>query len=151
MFDGSTKTPRRLLTVVLAAVFLLAGTSKLFDLNAFAQNIEHFRMLPPKGGIFMAAALPWLEVIVALALFVRPARLTASLFLMGLMIVFSLAVGIALARGLDISCGCFGKAFEEYAGTGSTVLLRDILLTAASAYLFVLIYKEEERFVEKTH
>ncbi len=134
---------RYLLTFVLAAVFIFAGVMKLSDPSAFTQDILRYRMLSEMWSALAAASLPWLEIMVGISLFLRPLRLSASFLLAGLMAVFTLAVAIALARGLDISCGCFGKTFQEYAGSGFSFLMRDMILLTASCALFWLILRKD--------
>lgn len=139
----SEKLWRYLLSFILSAVFIVAGVLKLAAPAAFTQDILSYRMLSETWSTFFAASLPWLEIMAGGMLFVRPFRLSASFVMVGMMTVFTLAVALALARGLDISCGCFGKAFEEYGGSGLTFLLRDLVLLTASGILFWLTVKKE--------
>jgi len=52
--------------------------------------------------------IPWLELIIGvfliLGIFVRESAVLGSI----LMILFIMAIASAMARGLDIECGCFG-------------------------------------------
>lgn len=132
----------------MAGVFFTAGVMKLADPAAFTQDILRFRMLSEDGSTYLAASLPWLEILIGVALFLRPFRLSAAFLMAGLMAGFCFAVAISLARGLDISCGCFGKAFEEYAGSGLAFLLRDLVLFGASGVLFWLILRKESVILE---
>ena len=68
-----------------------------------------------------------------LALLYRPYRRTAAWVLFGLSVMFILALGQAWGRGLDISCGCFGKA--EVAANYPWLLSRDGLLAMALGWL----------------
>jgi len=137
------------LVVLLGALFIFAGWSKLQDLPAFTKDIGNYRILPEAWAPYLAAWLPWLEVLTGIAILVRPLRLTGTLLTCLLMGVFTIAVGAALARGLDISCGCFGKAFGAYAEPVGIALLRDILLLAASVVLLRLVWVSEERDMSK--
>jgi hypothetical protein len=134
---------RRALVVLMAGTFLVAGIMKISAPAAFTQDILRYRILSETAGTFFAAGLPWLEITIALALLWRPFRLSASFVMVCLMTLFTLAVASALARGLDVACGCFGKAFVEYAGSGATFLLRDGTLLAASVVLFLLVARKE--------
>lgn len=141
---------RHCLTLVIAAIFIIAGFMKLTDPSAFTQDILQYRMLSEYWSTFVAASLPWLEILTGIALFVRPFRLSASFVIFGLMCVFTVAVALALARGLDIACGCFGKTFQEYAGSGLNFLMRDVILLAASAVLFFLFLRNDCPAVQST-
>lgn len=134
---------RRLFTFAMATVFITAGVMKLADPSAFTQDILQYRILSEFWSILAAASLPWLEIMAGIALFLRPLRLSASFIILGLMSIFTLAVASALTRGLDITCGCFGKAFQEYAGSGLNFLLRDVILLAASYALFLCMLRKD--------
>jgi len=148
LFFGSEKIWRSILCFVMAAVFITAGVMKLFDPSAFTEDIFRYRMLPEFSSTLLAASLPWLEIMIGIAVFIRPIQLSAAFLMCGLMGIFNLAVAIALVRGLDITCGCFGKAFQEYAGSGIAFLLRDMFLWSISGVLFWLIFRKESHSQE---
>jgi uncharacterized membrane protein YphA (DoxX/SURF4 family) len=58
----------------------------------------------------MALVLPWLEIIVGVALFLGIATRTSARILGLLLIVFIAALSINLARGKPVDCGCFGTS-----------------------------------------
>jgi len=134
-----------LLRLVVAGVFLYAGVMKIWDFRHhqsatpdFTVAIQHFEILPyPDLAVALAVYLPWLEMVAAIALFVRRLALGAALAVAGMTAVFLGALTSAWARGLDISCGCFGK--DEVSTDYRTLLLRDGLLLAAA---MVLLWKE---------
>jgi len=129
--------------IALGLLFIFAGLSKLQDLSEFTKDINDYRMLPQDWAPYLAAWLPWLETFTGAAILFRPFRLTGIWLSCLLLAMFTFAVATALVRGVDISCGCFGKAFEAYAGSASIVLLRDICLLVASFGLLRLIWKNE--------
>ena len=53
--------------------------------------------------------------------------------LTGLLVVFLVAILSAQSRGLDITCGCFGKT--ENATVYSEIILRDLGLLAVAIFL----------------
>lgn len=128
-------TPRRIviwiLAVALAVVLGYAGAAKLRDPAAFAIDIENFQLLPAGPSALLAVYFPWLELLLAAGLLLPRWRASAALLASVLFAVFTLAVGLAWARGLDITCGCFGH------GTPTALpwaLLRNsVLLIAAAA------------------
>ena len=95
--------------VAVTWVFVSFAWGKLFEPEEFAEAIFRYRMLPDWGVNLMALGLPWLEFWCALALFVPCLRRAAWCWLMTLLVIFTLAKASALARGLDISCGCHGS------------------------------------------
>jgi uncharacterized membrane protein YphA (DoxX/SURF4 family) len=134
-----------LLAVALGSLFVFSGWTKLNDISGFASDIANYRVLPETWTIYVASWLPWLEIVTGFAVVVGPFRLGASAALLTMMTLFTAIVAVALARGLDISCGCFGKDFEEYLGSGGWALGRDIVLLVLSAILYRLIYIREFR------
>ena len=109
-------------------VFLYAGAVKGADVVAFAGEIANYRILPEPFHYLAAAVLPMIETMAGILLLFNRRVRAAALVAGGLNLVFMLALGAALARGLDIGCGCFG------AGAASGVkeaLWRDLALMAA--------------------
>lgn len=87
---------------------LVAGSLKLAEPEPFALAISYYHLLARQMLQPLAYLLPPLEIFAALALFAPGSRRAAWLLCGALFAVFSLAVGSAVARGLDVSCGCFG-------------------------------------------
>ncbi|MFP4282272.1 MAG: MauE/DoxX family redox-associated membrane protein [Verrucomicrobiota bacterium] len=95
------------LRAFLTAVFLLAGTIKLIDPARFQLDIRAFDLLPAAGVYLAALFLPVLEVLAALALW-TPLRRGAAALLALLTAGFIGGLFSALARGIEVDCGCFG-------------------------------------------
>jgi uncharacterized membrane protein YphA (DoxX/SURF4 family) len=118
----------------IGGLFLYTGVIKLLDPAAFAIEISNYQIFPelaPHG----AAMLPSLELVLGLSLVAgpRPWARAGALGTGGLMLVFTLAVVTVVARGVNISCGCFG------AGSGPVTMLtvlRDVALLAACALIY---------------
>jgi uncharacterized membrane protein YphA (DoxX/SURF4 family) len=131
----------RILDFVLAAVFIFAGLSKIFDLDQllaavlhfrfgdalvhfrqlspaapveFASGIDNFKLVPWPVSVALAYYLPWLEIFCALGLLFRFLYRGALTLLIALMAVFTFAITAAKLRGLDITCGCFGHASQHW-------------------------------------
>ena len=131
-------TDRRLiffLRIGLGVLFLIAGIPKFLDPQAFATSISHYQLLPEWGERALALVLPPLEIAIGIALIVGVLDAGAAVLCFLLLIVFTGAIGISVARGLDISCGCF----ETEGGTkvGAKKLLENTAFIVA-AYLVVI-------------
>jgi putative oxidoreductase len=98
---------------VLAAVFVVAGFSKIVDPPGFAHEVHNYALLPGVAVNAMALVLPWIEVVCGLALFVGIARRSSARILGVLLVVFMIALAINLVRGRPIDCGCFGTSRVE--------------------------------------
>lgn len=96
-----------LLRVALGAVFIVASLDKIQNPEAFATTIANYRVLPYRFINGIAIVLPWLEVITGTFLVLGVWTRACTIIVCGLLTVFSVAITQALARGLDISCGCF--------------------------------------------
>lgn len=98
------------LRVAMGAWFVYAGGLKIFSsgLDQFAVDIGNYKLV--SGGMAVAAAylVAWVEVVAGLCFMLGMLKKGAWLAMFGLVGAFSLSVGSAWWRGLDISCGCLG-------------------------------------------
>ncbi|OQB43104.1 MAG: Methylamine utilization protein MauE [Candidatus Latescibacteria bacterium ADurb.Bin168] len=117
--------------IVLAAVFLVYGASKIPNLGDFARSIENYQLLPDALVNALAITLPWIEVVAALALLFRRSAPGAVVTVGGMTLVFTIAIISALMRGLDINCGCLD--------TGTDADARNNLLQHLVFDLFLLV------------
>ncbi len=104
----------RIVDVILAAIFIYAGVLKMLDPAQFAHDINNYRILPWTLSVALAFYLPWLEILCGLGLIFRFLYRGALSILTVLIVVFTLATIAAKARGLDITCGCFGHASQHW-------------------------------------
>jgi uncharacterized membrane protein YphA (DoxX/SURF4 family) len=95
---------------VLAAVFVVAGVSKIADPPGFAHEVHNYALLPGAAVNAAALVLPWLEVLAGVALFLGFWRRAAAGTLCVLLLLFVGALSINLARGRPVDCGCFGTS-----------------------------------------
>ena len=126
-----------LLRLALGGVFIYAGALKIVDAQGFALAVHHFRLTPWAVSVAVAIYLPWLEVLAGSALIFRRLPLGAALALLAMTSVFLAALVSAWARGLDISCGCFGKEVHNIQTHFPQLILRDTALLAAAVILFI--------------
>lgn len=118
----------RLARIAIGLVFVVAALGKLGDLPWFAQQVHNFRLVPGWAENALAMTLPWIELLAGLALVLGIRARAGGGIAFALMIVFTIAVAAAWARGLDFRCGCFGKAG---AGTiGAAKFFENVGLTA---------------------
>ena len=101
--------------ILLGLFFIIAALPKIVDPPSFAQMIYNYKLVASEfAGVnvlnLMALALPWLELMVGLALVLGIWRRTAVLLTGAMLVVFIVAISINLARGNAIDCGCFDPA-----------------------------------------
>jgi len=101
-------------------VLLAAATGKLADRARFSRTLPEFS-IPRQVAPTLAVAIPLLEI--AAAALLLPARTAvwgASLAL-GLLLVFSAAVGVVLRQGRRVDCHCFGQLGSRPVGRATLV------------------------------
>lgn len=125
--------------VVLGLVFIAAALPKIADPPGFAKAIWAYQLVPAAALNPLALALPWLELLCGLALvagvWIRP----AALWVGTLLLTFSLALAINLARHHPVDCGCFGSAAPKTEAQRLAdmrwVILRDLGLLLLAAQI----------------
>lgn len=117
--------------LVLGGLFLFAAVIKLQDPQAFATAIKAFRLLPTDVIVWPAFIIPWMELVLAVALVAGLWSRSAALGLALLLIAFGGAMVSVMARGLDVECGCFGRFFGQKVGWES--LVRNVVFLALAA------------------
>ena len=104
----------RIVDVIVGGLFIYAGAIKVLDPVQFAIDIDNYKILPWTISVGLAFYLPWLEILCGLALILRRVYLGGLSILTGLVAVFLVATIAAKVRGLDITCGCFGHASQNW-------------------------------------
>jgi len=123
--------------VALGAAFIYAGAIKITDPLQFADNVASFELIPNVLVSPFALSLPIFEMIAGLLLVIGLFwRRAASLGIVLLCAVFTLAVASALARGLTIDCGCFGTSEPSRAKMWFD-LARDVVLLLAALMVYL--------------
>jgi hypothetical protein len=97
-----------------------------------------------------ALILPWLELILGTCLLINRWMAGASSLAAVLMALFVGLTFFNLARGMDISCGCFSTDPDDDPVTVLT-LVRDILFLIFSLTLAGLVFVKNTRHVGNTH
>lgn len=134
-------TIQLLIRWAIAGVFLYAAFPKIADPAGFARSIANYQILPDAAINPLAIFLPWLELVCAVSLIAIPALRRGALILTGgMLLVFVVAIISALARGLNIECGCFSTS-----GQGGKAALPQLLLDLALIAGVVSIWRAESR------
>lgn len=124
----------------LAAVWLLAGGSKVDDLAASGRAVNAYQLLPYDVATVVGAALPFVELALGVLLLLGLAtRLTAGVSA-ALLVVFIAGIASAWSRGLAIDCGCFGSGGQLETGQAPSYLpeiLRDLGFLALAGFLLI--------------
>jgi hypothetical protein len=119
--------------VYLGGIFIYASMSKINYPAEFAESIAAYQIVPHWALHPMALLTPWLELISGVLLLVGVRTRAAAAAVGGMLAVFSLAVLLALLRGIPAGCGCFSSV-EEPLGWGTFV--RDLLWLSMAVRVF---------------
>jgi uncharacterized membrane protein YphA (DoxX/SURF4 family) len=92
--------------VVLGTLFLLAGARKLRARGDFELALRRYELLPAGWPRPVSWGLPLIEVVVGLLLLSGAAISVVAAAQAGLLLIFSAAMGVNLARGRTFDCGC---------------------------------------------
>lgn len=129
--------------LILAGLFIYAGTIKLIQPDTFLSDIESYRMMPYALAWLTAFYLPPLEIVFGLGLLLPKFRKPSAYLLLLLTVVFILAITAAWLRGLDISCGCFGSSEEP--ANYLWLIVRDLLITGGLVFGVIFNLKPNEK------
>lgn len=110
----------------IGGVFIYASFYKIVEPAAFAKSIWFYHLVPGSLINLMALVLPWLEFLIGVALIVGAWYRGAVLWVNAILVIFVIALGSAIARGLDIDCGCF-KAASSATGSAWGALIWDLV------------------------
>jgi uncharacterized membrane protein YphA (DoxX/SURF4 family) len=123
----------------LGLVFLGAALPKLADPPGFAKAIWAYELFPAWSLNPLALVLPWLELACGLALCLDVWLRAAALWVGALLLSFSLALTLNLARRHPVDCGCFGasapKNQSQRMADMRWTLMRDLGLLLLVAHL----------------
>ena len=115
---------------IVGGVFVLAALAKIGGLDAFALQVHNFRMMPMALENLVAMTFPWIELVAGLSMILGIRPRSGAFVAAAMMAAFVVTVAVAMARGLDIECGCFGTA--DATRVGVSKLLQNLGLLGIS-------------------
>ncbi len=124
-----------LIRLTVGITYIYASFYKVIEPGAFAKSIWFYHMVPGNLINLIALILPWLELVVGLALIVGLFYRGAVLWINLITVLFIIALSTAIVRGLNIDCGCF-KVGKEATATAWDALIFDIGLLALTLQLW---------------
>jgi uncharacterized membrane protein YphA (DoxX/SURF4 family) len=122
-----------IIRVLVGALFIFAGASKMGHFNDLAAAIAGFRILPETVIGPLAVLLPFFEIALGLylvaGLFTRGAAIVAAVQLA----IYAAAIASAVIRHIPAACGCFGP--QDTATADWPHAFADLALAAICALL----------------
>jgi uncharacterized membrane protein YphA (DoxX/SURF4 family) len=102
--------PLALCRILMGGVFLFAAYIKLSDPQSFSESIQAFKIIDDDNLVlFSTYALPWTECFAGICLILGLWTRAAAFIIASLLLIFIAAVASVLLRGMNVSCGCFGR------------------------------------------
>ncbi len=121
--------------VILAAVFLWAGISKLVAPEAFADGVADFQVFPTFMVNLVAMTVPTLEILAAGLLLVGPWKKVGALVALCLAVGFTVLFAWVVLQGRDVQCGCFGGGGEALPAPLGFLRAAVLLVLGGAVYL----------------
>ncbi len=135
---------RKVLTILrlaVAAAFIVASWEKILKPDDFASIVEGYRILPVAVVPLVATWLAWTELVAGVMLLAGVWTRAVGLLFSFLTFVFIAGLVQAMARGIDIQCGCFSLDPEAAARSWAS-LWQEFLLLAACLWLWIGHWKK---------
>ena len=118
----------------LAIVFGIAGVSKAIDPLGSRRAMISFGVPEKIAGLF-GRILPYVEILIAFSLLPLGSAWWAAVAALGLLLLFTIAISVSLARGEAPDCRCFGQLHSE--PVSKKTILRNLLLAAVAGVVVV--------------
>jgi putative oxidoreductase len=148
--SGLLRHPRvhLLLRLALGGFFVFASLDKIASPATFARIVYQWQVIGPVPSNLVAVTLPWVEIVAGLLLVAGVWKRESALVIALLLVVFIVAAGSVMARGIDVeNCGCVSLAKAGAAspwppawmkGVGWFLVCRNLALLAAALVLVFL-------------
>jgi uncharacterized membrane protein YphA (DoxX/SURF4 family) len=123
------------LRFIIAGIFIRAGAIKLASLKEFRLAVTNYEIVPANLAGAAAVIVAAVEVIAGLLLLLGVLPGVVAAVLAALLVCFSAAITVNLARGRVFDCGCDGSTTPQTISWGH--VRADLLLAAAAAAISV--------------
>jgi uncharacterized membrane protein YphA (DoxX/SURF4 family) len=137
---GRVKWLWRLLRVIMGGILIFASVEKIINPAQFAHAIFNYKLFPTGLINLLALVVPWLEFTVGIFLIGGIFEWASVTLYNGLMVVFMALIAISLARGLNISCGCFTSDPNAEKMTWIT-FFRDVIMLLPGLAAYPLLFR----------
>jgi uncharacterized membrane protein YphA (DoxX/SURF4 family) len=141
----------RICRLILGGIFLYASIDKIIHPAQFAQIVVNFKILPRSMVNIFAITLPWVEAVTGVFLIAGFYEWASLTVVNGLTIAFMTTIAISLARGLNVTCGCF-TTDPDVGKMNWLTFLRDLsfLIPGVAAYLLLFRLRRPPIFKKRS-
>lgn len=117
-------------------LFIYAAYDKILHPLAFSDTVFNYHLLPRQLVNIFSLWLPWLELVAGIMLVAGIWGRACAALLSGMMLMFLVAIGQAVFRGIDIHCGCFTQNGDATDPVSFLTIARDIAFLIATLLAF---------------
>ena len=114
-----------MLRIILSLVFIFSGIEKIINPELFSDSISNYRLFPSFSINLIAITIPWIELTVGLLLLFGISVKDNIIIINSLLMFFVVIILIAVIRGLDIDCGCYGSSSQK---VGFLKIIENVIL-----------------------
>jgi putative oxidoreductase len=140
------------LRLALGGFFLYASVGKILAPSDFARAVYQWQVVGPVPSNLVAVTLPWMEALAGVLLIAGLWKREAALAIAAMLLVFVLAAGSVIARGIDVeNCGCVSPARHAtvekprwWQGVGWFLIARNLVMLGAAAVLILVEPRRRE-------
>lgn len=123
--------------IILSVLFGVSAIAKLADAQAFADSLNSYQILPKSLVPLFSYYVPVMELGLAISFLVPRSDKVASVLTIVVLVVFQLALGSLVIRGIDIDCACFG----QLAMSPEFALVRNFVILGMCSLLLYMNFK----------
>jgi uncharacterized membrane protein YphA (DoxX/SURF4 family) len=120
-----------ILRLLVGGAFVFAGALKIADPAKFAVDVSNYRLVPYELINLVAILVPWIEVTAGSFVLAGIWLRAATLAIISMTVMFFAVIVSALARGLNIECGCFGTVGGKHVGLVNLAIDATLFFLAA--------------------
>jgi putative oxidoreductase len=133
-----------LLTIAVGLIFVYSAVPKILAVDDFARAIRNYQIMPVWSHNLLALWLPWIELFAGLSLVSGIWKKGGTAVLLVILSVFTAALVIAVIRGLDIDCGCFGHTAGQIAKAhrvGTQKIIENLAMIVIVFFAFLPVHR----------
>lgn len=129
---------------ILGATFIYSSYGKILAPADFAKIIYGYGLFPAPLINLIAIIVPYLQLVIALALILGIYPRSAAITVNALLAAFVILISINLVRGHEFNCGCFALQNSGNPLSPSATILRDFIFLALGMQVY--FYRHTRRW-----
>lgn len=133
--------------IIFGSIFIYASLDKIAHPDQFARIIYNYHLVPGSLINLCALILPVTEFLAGAFLILGILYRGSLNYLVILMVIFMIAIGVNVIRGVNLECGCFTVS-SKAKNAGIELIIRDIIMLIPG---LILMISESTRWMPGRH